>query len=225
MSSPLIEVVDLGKSYDNGARVDVLSSLDLEVAVGEAIAIVGQSGVGKSTLLHILGALDQPTNGTVLFDGVDLFALNERDQAEFRNQEIGFIFQFHHLLPDFTAFENVMMPMLIAGTGPAEAEQNARALLDQVGLAQRAEHRPGELSGGEQQRVAVARAVALSPRVILADEPTGNLDPTTSLEVHNLLMDLKRDRGISLITVTHNQQLAALADRTLRLETGGLQAC
>jgi lipoprotein-releasing system ATP-binding protein len=222
MSEPLIHADGLSKSYGDGRRIDVLTDLDLQVAAGEVVVIVGQSGAGKSTLLHVLGTLDQPTGGTVRIDGLDLFALNDREQATFRNREIGFIFQFHHLLPDFTALENVMMPALIRGIAPGEAERSARAVLERVGLGERLTHKPGELSGGEQQRVAVARAVALSPRVLLADEPTGNLDPATGAEVHALLMDLNRDHRITMVIVTHNEELASLAHRTLRLQNGTL---
>ncbi len=223
MSSRLIQATGLWKAYGDGSRVEVLRGLDLDIDAGEVVAIVGQSGVGKSTLLHVLGALDRPSQGQVLFGGVDIFALGEREQAQFRNREIGFIFQFHHLLPDFTAVENVMMPMLIGGSSPAAAERRAQVLLEQVGLAHRTSHKPGELSGGEQQRVAVARAVALSPRAILADEPTGNLDPATSAEVHQLLLSLNREHGISMVLVTHNQELAGLCHRVLRLQDGRLQ--
>ncbi|MFI5364175.1 MAG: ABC transporter ATP-binding protein [Candidatus Binatia bacterium] len=222
MSEPLIHAQGLCKSYRDSRRIDVLVDLDLEVAAGEAVAIVGQSGVGKSTLLHILGTLDQPTSGTLRVGGVDVFGLSEREQTTFRNREVGFIFQFHHLLPDFTALENVMMPALIRGMSAAEAAPPARALLERVGLGERLTHKPGELSGGEQQRVAVARAVALSPRVILADEPTGNLDPVTGAEVHAVLMELNRDQRITLVIVTHNEELSHLVDRTLRLQNGAL---
>jgi len=222
MSEPLIHAQGLCKSYRDSRRIDVLVDLDLEVAAGEAVAIVGQSGVGKSTLLHILGTLDQPTSGTLRVGGVDVFGLSEREQTTFRNREVGFIFQFHHLLPDFTALENVMMPALIRGMSIAEAAPPARALLERVGLGERLTHKPGELSGGEQQRVAVARAVALSPRVILADEPTGNLDPATGAEVHAVLMELNRDQRITLVIVTHNEELSHLVDRTLRLQNGAL---
>jgi lipoprotein-releasing system ATP-binding protein len=222
MSDPLLHASGLSKSYNDGRRIDVLVDLELQVAAGEAVAIVGQSGVGKSTLLHVLGTLDQPTAGAVCFDGVDLFKLSEREQATLRNREIGFIFQFHHLLPDFTALENVMMPALIRGTAAGEADARARVVLERVGLGDRLTHKPGELSGGEQQRVAVARAVAMSPRLILADEPTGNLDPVTGSEVHALLMDLNRDQHITMVIVTHNEELAGLVHRTLRLQNGTL---
>ena len=224
MTDGLIRAEGLGKVYGDGDRhrVEVLRDLDLSVVAGEKVVIVGQSGVGKSTLLHVLGALDRPTSGQVWFGSESLTAMSERDLAEFRNREIGFIFQFHHLLPDFTALENTMMPGLIRGLSWSEAEARARAVLTQVGLSHRLDHKPGELSGGEQQRVAVARAVVLSPRAVLADEPTGNLDPATADEVHELLMDLNRTRGITLVIVTHNDRLAALADRTLRLQSGRL---
>ena len=224
MTEALIRAEGLGKIYGDGDRhrVEVLRDLDLSVVPGEKVVIVGQSGVGKSTLLHVLGALDRPTSGQVWFGSESLTAMSERDLAEFRNREIGFIFQFHHLLPDFTALENTMMPGLIRGLSWSDAEARARGVLTQVGLSHRLDHKPGELSGGEQQRVAVARAVVLSPRAVLADEPTGNLDPATADEVHELLMDLNRTRGITLVIVTHNDRLAALADRTLRLQSGRL---
>jgi lipoprotein-releasing system ATP-binding protein len=225
MTDVLIRGEHLSKVYGDGDRhrVEVLRDLDLYVAAGEKVVIVGQSGVGKSTLLHVLGALDRPTSGEVWFGGESVTSMGERDLAAFRNREIGFIFQFHHLLPDFTALENTMMPGLIRGMGWDEALERARAVLVQVGLGARLDHKPGELSGGEQQRVAVARAVVLSPRAVLADEPTGNLDPATADEVHALLMDLNRSRGITLVIVTHNDRLAGLADRTLRLQRGRLE--
>jgi lipoprotein-releasing system ATP-binding protein len=218
--APLIRAVGLSKSFGDGRQIQVLSGLDLEVGQGEKVAIVGQSGVGKSTLLHILGALDRPTSGRVLFGGVDLGGLDDSSLARFRNKEIGFIFQFHHLLPDFTALENTMMPALIQGLSRAEAAARAEAVLRRVGLGERLTHRPGELSGGEQQRVAVARAVVLSPRAVLADEPTGNLDPTTAGEVHELLIELNRSQGVTFVIVTHNEQLAGMTDRMLVLRQG-----
>jgi len=218
----LIRARGLRKVYGTHSRVEVLRDLDLDVAAGEAVVIVGQSGAGKSTLLHLLGALDQPTAGEVAFDGVPLRSLGEKALAHLRNTQLGFIFQFHHLLPDFSALENTMMPGLIGGLAHDDAAARARAVLAQVGLAHRLAHKPGELSGGEQQRVAVARAIVLRPRAVLADEPTGNLDSATADEVHRLLLGLKREQGIALVIVTHNEQLAALADRTLRMVDGRL---
>jgi len=217
----LIALRNLSKEYVDGPRVvRVLSGLDLEIEKGERVAIVGESGVGKSTLLHILGTLDRPTGGEVWFDGENLTSKSDRDLAHFRNREIGFIFQFHHLLPDFTALENVMMPALIAGTAPETARRRATDLLTRVGLDERLDHRPGELSGGEQQRVAVARALTQEPRAILADEPTGNLDPVTGEGVQNLLLELNREHDITLVVVTHSVTLAGAMDRTLRLSAG-----
>ena len=220
--SPLIRATNLTKAYGDRHPITVLDSLDLTVGRGEKVVIVGQSGVGKSTLLHILGALDHPSSGEVFFDGEDLSGFDERQLAAFRNREIGFIFQFHHLLPDFTALENTMMPALVGGKGREEASGSARKVLEQMGLADRLTHKPGELSGGEQQRVAVARAVVQSPRAVFADEPTGNLDPATADDVHRLLLELNEAHGITLVLVTHNERLAALADRTLRLHEGRL---
>jgi lipoprotein-releasing system ATP-binding protein len=221
--SELIRAEGVCKEYGSSERrLTVLDNLFLSVAAGEKVVIVGQSGVGKSTLLHVLGALDQPSSGDIWFDGTLLSALDERAVAQFRNREIGFVFQFHHLLPDFSALENVMMPALIAGVDRHTAADQARAILSDIGLAERLDHRPGELSGGEQQRVAIARAVVLKPRAVLADEPTGNLDPMTAGEVHVLLQDLNRRFGITLVIVTHNERLEELADRTLRLEQGRL---
>jgi len=219
---PLIEASGLTKWYGERNRVEVLRGLSLEVWAGEKIVIVGQSGVGKSTLLHVLGALDQPSEGRVMFDGTDLATLDDRRLAELRNREVGFVFQFHHLLPDFSALENTMMPALIRGIAWGEAAERARQVLDRVGLGHRLEHKPGELSGGEQQRVAVARAIVLSPRAVLADEPTGNLDPAMADGVHQLLVRLNAEQGITLVLVTHNDRLAELADRTLILRDGRL---
>ena len=220
----LLQVRGLRKSYSSGPnRVDVLNGIDLDLEAGTTTALVGASGAGKSTLLHLLGALDRPSAGTVLFRGDDIFRKSERDLAAFRNRSIGFIFQFHHLLSEFTALENVMMPALIAGIARKEAATTAKALLADVGLAQRLTHRPGEMSGGEQQRVAIARALALSPELLLADEPTGNLDMKTSDGVHALLSDLQLKLGLTLVVVTHNERLAAAMERTVRLVDGTLE--
>jgi lipoprotein-releasing system ATP-binding protein len=224
-ATPLIYVDGLVKNYTDGGRVvHVLAGVHLEVSPGEKIAIVGESGVGKSTLLHILGALDEPTAGVVRYGADDLHTLSPRALAAFRNREIGFVFQFHHLMADLTAEENVMMPCLIARLSWERARQEARSILTRVGLEDRLSHKPGELSGGEQQRVSVARAVVLSPRVLLADEPTGNLDPATGEEVQRLLIELNRERDVALVVVTHNPRLAAAMDRVLRLHDGALHA-
>jgi len=222
--SRLLEVRGLCKFYTRGPnRIDVLSGIDLCLETGATTALVGASGAGKSTLLHLLGALDRPSGGTVLFRGEDIFCKNERDLAAFRNKRIGFVFQFHHLLPEFSALENVMMPALIARISRKEATALAEGLLSDVGLAHRLTHRPGELSGGEQQRVAIARALVLSPELLLADEPTGNLDMKTSDGVHALLGELQLKRGLSLVVVTHNERLAASMDRTIHLIDGKLE--
>jgi lipoprotein-releasing system ATP-binding protein len=219
--SSLLQVRNLYKSYgDDAAKVEVLKGIDLDVEAGDTVALVGPSGAGKSTLLHLMGTIDRPTTGDVLFDGQDIYALGDQQLAAFRNRSIGFVFQFHHLLPEFSALENVMMPLLIGGTKKALAEGTARGLLNDVGLAHRITHRPGELSGGEQQRVAIARALVRSPRLLLADEPTGNLDMKTSEEVHSLLYSIQRQTGISLVIVTHNEQLAAGMGRTVRIVDG-----
>jgi lipoprotein-releasing system ATP-binding protein len=220
---PLLEAAGLEKRYADGpAVVEVLAGLDLVVEAGERIAVVGESGVGKSTLLHLLGALDYPTAGRLLFDGEDVFTRSEGALAEFRNREVGFVFQFHHLLPDFTALENVMMPSLIGRRPVGPTRTRAAELLARVGLGHRLAHRPGQLSGGEQQRVAVARALAQRPRLLLADEPTGNLDPMTGDEVQRLLLELNREEGATLVVATHNDRLAAAMGRTLRLALGQL---
>jgi len=219
--SSLLEVRNLYKSYGNGdAKVEVVKGIDLTVEAGDTVALVGPSGAGKSTLLHIMGTIDRPSTGEVLFDGKNIFALADQPLASFRNRSIGFVFQFHHLLPEFSALENVMMPLLIGGTKKSLAEEKSRSLLDDVGLSHRITHRPGELSGGEQQRVAIARALVRSPRLLLADEPTGNLDMKTSEEVHALLYSIQRQTGISLVIVTHNEKLAAGMGRTVRIVDG-----
>ncbi len=213
----------LVREFDDGQQViRVLRGLELTVREGESVAIVGESGVGKSTLLHILGALDRPDAGEVELDGEPLFALSGRELARVRCTSIGFVFQFHHLLGDFDAVENVMMPLLIAEQPRSTARKVASETLERVGLGARLHHRPGQLSGGEQQRVAVARAVVGSPRVLLADEPTGNLDPATAGEVQSLLLDLQRERNCVMIVATHSKALAAAMRRTLRLADGTL---
>jgi lipoprotein-releasing system ATP-binding protein len=210
------------KFFDAGREISVLRGLELEVAAGEEIAIVGQSGVGKSTLLHVLGSLEAPSAGKILFEGQDLFALDERALAEFRNSKLGFVFQFHYLLADFSALENVMLPALIGRLPDHEAHQRAEAILELVGLKDKVHRRPTELSGGEQQRVAVARAVVLGPKLVLADEPTGNLDPATADEVHALFHRLNRELGVTFMVATHNERLSRSMGRTLRLREGRL---
>jgi lipoprotein-releasing system ATP-binding protein len=222
--TPLVEARGLEKRYVDGpAVVEVLRGLDLEIRSGERVAIIGESGVGKSTLLHLLGCLDAPSGGRLLLDGVDVFTLPEAAIAALRNREVGFVFQFHHLLGDFTALENVMLPALIAREPIREVRARAASLLERVGLGARLRHRPGELSGGEQQRVAVARAVMRRPRLLLADEPTGNLDPGTGERVHELLLQLNEESGSTLVVATHNDRLAAAMERTLRLIDGRIE--
>lgn len=224
MSSILLETVDLCKSFRDGERVvDVLSGISLQVHSGEIIALLGASGAGKSTLMHIMGALDRPSAGTVRYMGEDLFRKSESQLATFRNSAIGFVFQFHHLLPEFTALENVMMPALINGMPRKQAIARAESLLEEVGLKQRVSHKPGELSGGEQQRVAVARALVMDPKLLLADEPTGNLDMKTSESIHQLFSDLHASRGLTVVVVTHNEMLAARTGRQIRLLDGKIQ--
>jgi lipoprotein-releasing system ATP-binding protein len=210
------------KFYDAGREIVVLRGLDLDVAAGDEIAIIGESGVGKSTLLHLLGSLEAPTAGKVLFEGRDLFAMDDRAMADFRNRMLGFVFQFHYLLADFSALENVMMPALIARLADHEASARAARMLELVGLKDKFHRRPTELSGGEQQRVAVARAVVLGPRLVLADEPTGNLDPKTAEEVHELFHRLNRELGVTLVIATHNERLSRSMTRILRLREGRL---
>jgi lipoprotein-releasing system ATP-binding protein len=217
----LIQVQQLFKSYGNGVKcVAVLKGVNLTFSRGERAAIVGASGVGKTTLLHILGTLDRPTTGKVFYEGKDIFTLNERDLAFFRNREIGFVFQFHHLLPEFNALENTMMPCVIQGIPKKEASSKAEAILTLVGLKERLSHKPGELSGGEQQRVAVARALVLEPKVLLADEPTGNLDTKIGESVFDLLQEMNQIKGVTLIVVTHNLTLAEKLSRQIQLVDG-----
>ena len=206
----------------DGSELQILTGVDFRLEQGEAVAIVGESGAGKSTLLHLLGALDRPTRGEVVIGGRAVAALVDEEVAEVRNHEIGFVFQFHHLLREFTALENVMMPALIGATDFAVARDRARSLLADVGLGDRESHKPRQLSGGEQQRVAVARALVNDPGVLLADEPSGNLDSETSGRLHDLLFDLRERHRLSLVVVTHNRDLAARADRTLTMRSGRL---
>jgi lipoprotein-releasing system ATP-binding protein len=211
----------LTKVFHHGGRVlPVLKGINLSLNPGELVSVVGASGVGKSTLLHLLGTLDVPTEGQIVFDGVDITAMSSARLADFRNREIGFVFQFHHLLPEFTALENAMMPGLIARLPRRECAERAERMLVRVGLAERLLHRPGELSGGEQQRVALARALLLQPRLLLGDEPTGNLDTKTGRAMHELFFELNRDFGMTLLLVTHNDELAGQTTRKLRMVDG-----
>jgi lipoprotein-releasing system ATP-binding protein len=217
----ILQVNNLDKSYfSNQKKTDVLKEVALDVRRGEALAIVGPSGVGKSTLLHILGTIDRPTAGQVYYDGIDIFAMPEEALAGFRNKRLGFIFQFHHLLPEFSALENAAMPALISGLDRKTAENSAREILSRLGLEERLTHKPGEMSGGEQQRVAVARALIMKPDVVLADEPTGNLDTHTGEEVFNLILELNAELGITFIIVTHNENLSKKMQRCITLLDG-----
>jgi lipoprotein-releasing system ATP-binding protein len=217
----MIEVVDLCKSFVSGQRrVDVLKDVNLKIGAGERVAVVGASGAGKTTLMHILGGLDRPGAGCVRYDGQDIFSLKGEALDTFRNRTIGFVFQFHQLLPEFTALENTMLPALIAGRSLREAAQPAQRLLEEVGLGARLSHKPGELSGGEQQRVAIARALIMEPQVLLADEPTGNLDSGTSDEIYNLLREVHAARRLTMVIVTHSTVLAERLDRIISMEDG-----
>jgi len=218
---PILEITGLEKTFPHPrGPVNVLKGISLKVFPGETIAIVGVSGAGKSTLLHCLAAIDRPTKGSILLEGTDLALLNPLNLAKTRNLKIGLVFQFHHLLPEFDALENVMMPALIARMDRGSAEAKARSVLDELGLKERLHHRVGELSGGEEQRVAVARAMILEPKLLLCDEPTGNLDAETGKKVEDLLLELNRKKGVTLIIVTHNEALAARMNRMLRLHSG-----
>ncbi len=220
---PLVRTVELTRTYRSGAAdLVVFAGVDLEVDTGECLAIVGESGAGKSTLLHLVGALDRPTSGTIYFEDRDLAKLTDSQLAEFRNREIGFVWQIHYLLPEFTALENVMMPLLIGGKNHGEAEREAAVWLAEVGLADRVSHRSGELSGGEQQRVALARALVTRPKLLLADEPTGNLDLRNGEMIFDLLRELHRSHHLTSIIVTHNLGFARRCDRVLQLEAGRL---
>jgi lipoprotein-releasing system ATP-binding protein len=220
----LLSCVDLCKKYKEGENsVNVLKKVNISIKIAEQVAIVGSSGSGKSTLLHLLGALDKPTSGRVMFEQQDIFAFSEKQQALFRNQSLGFVYQAHHLLPEFTALENVAMPLLIARLPVKQAQLQAVEMLTKVGLQQRAEHKPAELSGGERQRVAIARALVNQPKLVLADEPTGNLDHKTGEGIYQLLSDLREQMQTSFVVVTHDIELANKLDRSLNLVDGVLQ--
>ena len=219
-----ISVSGLSKSYAvGGTHLSVLKDLELSLERGDMVAIVGASGVGKSTLLHVLGGLEAPDAGSIRIDQVDLASLSDEALVAFRNQHVGFVFQFHHLLPEFTAVENAEMPLRIARKSATECRERASGLLERVGLAERLEHRPGMLSGGEQQRVAIARALVMRPALLLADEPTGDLDEHTAETLHELLKEMHSEHGLTSIIATHNPKLAAACDRILRLEDGRLR--
>ncbi len=223
--SPIaVQTLGLSKSFGSGPQsIELFRGLDLVIRKGERIAVVGASGAGKSTFLHIIGTLEKPTSGKVLYGGKDIFLSEERDLARFRNRHIGFVFQFHYLLPEFNALENVMMPGLIAGESKKDNLDKSLQLLERLGLADRLKHRVGELSGGEQQRVAVARALVLRPSLFLADEPSGNLDTRTGRTLHDMLVSINEEFGVTMIIVTHNSELASMMRRTLTLADGQLK--
>lgn len=219
--SALVKIENLQRSFKiDSVTLEILKGIDLEIKKGEILAIIGASGVGKSTLLHILGTLERPTSGKVYFNEKDIFKLNNDELARFRNKTIGFVFQFHHLLSEFTALENTMMPALINGLSQNDAEKKAKVLLEEVGIDKRLHHKPGKLSGGEQQRVAIARALVLSPELVLADEPTGNLDTHTGDDIHKLLKEINKTKGTTFVLVTHNEKLASRADRIIKMVDG-----
>jgi len=220
----VLEAKGVFRSFQTGSVIlDVLKGVDLEIYQGEIVALIGPSGSGKSTLLHILGALDRPDKGSINLDSVEVFSLNDKELAYLRNRTVGFVFQFHHLLPEFSALENVMLPKLIAGEGIKNIENKAMELLDEVGLKERKDHKPGELSGGEQQRVAVARALINDPKIVIADEPSGNLDRNTAESLHNLILELNRSRNQTFVLATHNLELAQRANRIFRLKDGQVE--
>ena len=219
--APALHLQDLQRSYAQGSRViEVLKGATASLYAGETVALLGPSGAGKSTLLHIAGLLERPDGGAVVINGVDCVKLGDSERTRMRRSEIGFVYQFHHLLPEFSALENIVLPQLILGLSRTEAEERASQLLDSLGISERGDHRPAQLSGGEQQRVAIARAVANGPRLLLADEPTGNLDPPTAERVFEQLLSLVRQSGVAALIATHNLELAARMDRTLRLKEG-----
>ena len=220
-AEPILQVKGVHKHFGSGERrVDVLRGIDLTLSGQESIAVVGASGVGKTTLLHVLGTLERPSAGEVIYEGVNVLTFSETQLAAYRNRSIGFVFQFHHLLSEFTALENVMLPPLIGRMSKKKARESAQYVLDLVGLSHRTQHRVGELSGGEQQRVAVARALVLNPKVLLADEPTGNLDTRSSRNIHELLLRLNQEQKVSLVVVTHNMELAGMMQRQLHMKDG-----
>jgi lipoprotein-releasing system ATP-binding protein len=224
MPGPLVLATNVQKAFRHmGRTLEVLRGVDLEILDGEMLGVVGPSGAGKSTLLHCIGTLDVPTRGSIKLAGEEITAMPGWRLAELRNRTIGFVFQFHHLLPEFNALENAMMPGLVQGRPRREVETRARALLEEVGLAQRVLHRPGELSGGEQQRVALARALLLEPKLLLADEPTGNLDSATSAQIHDLFFEINRQRGTTIVVVTHNLALAGSMPRVVTLKDGRVE--
>lgn len=220
-NSAMLVAENLVKKYGS---LTVVNGVSLSIGKGEIVSVVGQSGAGKSTLLHLLGALDKPDSGSVLIDGTDIFKLPAKKQAAFRNKHIGFVFQFHHLLPEFSAVENVSVPLWIAGQGRKQAMDNAAAILDIVGLGNKLDNKPSELSGGEQQRVAIARALVNKPSIIMADEPTGNLDSANAQSIHQLFIDLRNKLGQTFVMITHNEELAGMTDRTLTMKDGKIQA-
>jgi lipoprotein-releasing system ATP-binding protein len=221
----MIRLEQLSKTFvKDGNRIEVLRGIDLQIERGGSLAVLGVSGAGKSTLIHILGTLDHPTAGSLYINDIDVFRWNEKELAEFRNRKIGFVFQFHHLLPEFTSLENTMMPALIRGFSKEEARKKARAILAELGLEHRLTHKPGELSGGEQQRVALARAMVMEPEILLADEPTGNLDTETGKKVEDLLVDFNQNKNVTLVVVTHNKSLADRMSRSIGLRDGRVYA-
>ncbi len=224
LAAPVLSLRGVGRTYTlgDGGHLQVLRDVDLDVRPGEIVGLIGPSGSGKSSLLHAAGLLEKPTTGRVILDGVDGATVNEAGRTNLRLGLIGFVYQFHHLLPEFSAVDNVALPLRIAGVGKGEARERASGLLTQLGLAERLEHQPGQLSGGEQQRVAIARALANRPRLILADEPTGNLDPSTSAQVFRSLFDLVRHQGVAALIATHNMELAGYMDRVFALKDGQL---
>jgi lipoprotein-releasing system ATP-binding protein len=221
----MIRLEQLTKTFvKDGNRIEVLRGIDLTVERGDSLALLGVSGAGKSTLIHIVGTLDHPTSGALYINDLDVFRWSEKELAEFRNRKIGFVFQFHHLLPEFTSLENTMMPALIGGLSKGEARKKARTILAELGLEHRLTHKPGELSGGEQQRVALARAMVMEPEILLADEPTGNLDTETGKKVEDLLVDFNKNKNVTLVVVTHNKSLADRMSRSIGLRDGRVYA-